>query len=232
MTKTGLAVLREVIPQSPVFTTRQAASAAGVTASAATRDLGRMAEQGLITRIVPGLWADTKHPDFTPYALVPHLVRGGRDAGGGYVSLLSALSLHGMIEQIPRVIHVVARAQRHAVSTPIGDFAFHQIDETLFGGFVPFGTLKAFNLATPAKALFDTLYLSVRRARRFSHLPELTIPGTFRVPEMERWIRTIEHPPLRAAVSDRWMAVRSTWDRVLTHSRMAHDRSSGRIAPR
>ena len=207
MNKTGIAVLRDVIPASPVFTTRVAAIAAHVAPDVATRDLARLAALGILTRIAAGVWADVRHPDFSPYAVVPYLLNIRRSKMQGYVSLLSALNLRGMIQQIPRTIHVIVTEQRRSVRTPVGLYEFHQIDSALFGGFEPFGQLGNFDLATPAKALFDSLYLSTRRSRRFGHLPELELTRAFRRTEMTRWIRTIRHAPLRSAVAARWAQV-------------------------
>ncbi len=204
MNKTATAVLTEVIPTSPVFTTRAAAEAAVVGADVATRDLSRLAARGVITRIAPGVWADTRHPDFSPYAVVPHLLRVRQSRVPGYLSLLTALNLRGMIQQIPRVLQLVVTTQRRPVKTPVGTYEFHRIGPPLFGGFEPFGQLANFDVATPAKALFDVLYLSVRRARRFSHLPELELVRDFRESELEHWIRKIPYPPVRTAVAERW----------------------------
>jgi predicted transcriptional regulator of viral defense system len=206
--KTGTAVFTEVIPTSPVFTTRAAAEAAVVGADVATRDLSRLAARGVITRIAPGVWADTRHPDFSPYAVVPYLLRVRQCRLPGYLSLLTALNLHGMIQQIPRVFQLVVTTQRRPVKTPVGTYEFHRIGPPLFGGFEPFGHLANFDVATPAKALFDVLYLSVRRARRFSHLPELELVRDFRESELEHWIRKIRYPPVRTAVAKRWVELK------------------------
>jgi predicted transcriptional regulator of viral defense system len=72
----------------------------------------------MVTRIKRGLWAVTRHPDFSPFALVPYLFAHGQK---GYVSLLTALNLHGMIEQIPRSIQI-ATTQRPRLKTPVATF--------------------------------------------------------------------------------------------------------------
>lgn len=209
MNKTATAVLTDVIPTSPVFTTRAAAEAAAVAADVATRDLSRLAARGVITRIAAGVWADTRHPDFSPYAVVPYLLRVRQSRVPGYLSLLTALNLRGMIQQIPRVFQVVVTTQRRPVKTPVGTYDFHRIGPPLFGGFEPFGQLANFDVATPAKALFDVLYLSVRRARRFSHLPELELGRNFRESELQHWIRKISYPAVRTAVAARWLKLKS-----------------------
>src|SRR5580704_6153918 len=110
MTQVGPIVLRDVTPRAPIFTTATAAAAADVSPDTASRGLARLQEQGLVTRLVRGLWADTRHPDFSPYAVVPFLLARSPSQEGqpsaGYVSFLSALHLHGILSQIPPAIQV------------------------------------------------------------------------------------------------------------------------------
>lgn len=207
MRKTLSSVLIEIIPRSPVFTTAAAAELAGVSRDSASRDLGIAAKTGIITRITRGVWALPSHPDFSPFVAVPYIVGGELYSGLGYVSLPSALALRGMNQQMPGSIHVMVQTQRRALVTPVGRYEFHKIDRALFGGFEDFGTRVTFPLATPAKALFDTLLLSASRGKRFAYLPELRFPRTFSRGEMESWIRKIPSIRSRSAVSSRWKAV-------------------------
>jgi len=201
MNKVAGAVLREQMPRSPIFTTADAARAAGAANQDASRSLARMADEGLVTQVRQGLWALTGHPDFSPYAVVPYLVPDDAEA---YVSLLSALNLHGMIEQFPRRVQVVTTARRADLETPVGSFEFHQMAAPLIGGFAPHGTLRQFDLAMPEKALFDLLYLSAQKGRRFAHLPELTLPESFSAKQVDEWIERIGNALLRRAVRERW----------------------------
>lgn len=206
-------VLRDVIPRSPIFTTTEVAVAAAVTPDTASRALSRLEALGLVTRLVRGLWADTRHPDFSPYAVVPFLLaRSGpsdADAAPGYVSFLSALHLHGMLSQIPAGIHVAVGEQRAPIPTPVGVYQFHQLQPELLGGHEPGDAYGRFELATPTKALFDTLYISARRGRQFSRLPELELPRSVTDRDMQRWLNRIESVPLRTAVADRWAALKT-----------------------
>jgi hypothetical protein len=173
----------------------------GMTLSNASRDLRNLQVHGVVTRLRRGLWAILTHPDFSPYAVVPYLFA---EKESGYVSLLSALSLHGMMEQIPQAIYVVTMLQRPVVRTPAGTYTFFRIEPKLFGGFKPYRRTGNFDIATPEKALFDTLYFSARKGRRFSFLPEVELPAAFSYSELERWIGQISHSPLQAAVRLRW----------------------------
>jgi predicted transcriptional regulator of viral defense system len=191
----------ELLPQATVFTTSEVADLTDMSTSNASRDLAGLAREGLIVRVKRGLWAVPSHPDFSPFASVPHLFTG---SAHGYVSLLSALNLHGMIEQIPRVIQVMCTTQRPRLVTPVGTYEFHQIQPDLFGGYEPYLGTGEFDIATPEKALFDTFYLSARKGRRFSALPEVDLTEGFEPAELEQWILKIRHPPLRKAILDRW----------------------------
>lgn len=201
MNKAAEAVWTELLPHSPVFSTADVAKRAGITLANASRDLAQLAQDRMVTRIRRGLWAVFSHPDFSRYAAVPHLFT---ERAGAYVSLLSALNLHGMIDQIPRVVHVVTRAQRPDLRTPIGSYEFYRIQADLFGGFRPYRRTGNFDIATPEKAVFDTLYFSARKGRRFAFLPELELPAKFSIAEVERWIALIKHSPLRIGVRERW----------------------------
>jgi len=200
MKKTLEAIWRELLPRAPVFTTAEVAELSAVSLSSASRDLSQLAQKGLVTRLKRGLWAMTGHPDFSPYSVVPHLFTGGEE---GYVSLLSAMSLHGIIEQIPRTVQVVARKARPPLRTPIGTYEFHRLDEKLFGGYGPYDSIWSFQIASPEKALFDALYLSVRKGKRFSALPELELPRDFSFPAVQEWLDKIAYRRLRTAVSRR-----------------------------
>jgi predicted transcriptional regulator of viral defense system len=90
-----------------------------------------LAKEGLIAKVRRGLWALPAHADFSPYAIIPQLLRatkGEKADVRGYVSLLSALNLHGMIDQAPHVIQIVAERIRPTVRTPFGTYQFHQLD--------------------------------------------------------------------------------------------------------
>lgn len=201
MRQVAKVIWSELMPYSPVFTTSEVAEVAGMAPSNASRDLAKLEGEGMITRIKRGLWAITIHPDFSPYAVVPYLFEGDEE---GYVSLLSALNLHGMIDQIPRVVQIVTTTQRPRLETSVGTYEFHQIQPELFGGFGPYRGTGNFDIATPEKALFDTLYLSARKGRRFSYLPEVEVSKSFSPAEIEAWIARVDHEPLRLAIADRW----------------------------
>lgn len=201
MKKLAHFLLTGMLPRSPIFTTAEVADACGVSVSVASRDLALMAAEGAVTKVRRGLWALTGHPDFSPHAVVPYLFAG---EGQAYVSLLSALNLTGMIEQVPRRVQLVSVMRRADLQTPVAVYEIHTVAAPLYGGFKPYGSLARFDLATPEKALFDTLYLSAQKGRRFRHLPELTIPPDFSGTELAEWVDRIQNVLLRRAVQHRW----------------------------
>ena len=202
--KVGETLAGEIPFASPVFTTKEVARAAGVSPSEASRELAILEAEGNVMKVRQALWAIPHHPDFSIYAVVPRLVSAGER---GYVSLLSALNLHGMIEQIPRRVHVMTTRHRPDLVTPLVRYEIHQIQPRLCGGFGPYRGKGNFDIATPAKAMFDTLYLSTRKRRRFSALPEVEIPRTFSEAEMDEWIGRITAHSVQTAVRRRWAAV-------------------------
>ena len=72
--------------------------------------------------------------------------------------------------------------------------------DALFGGFDRDARTGA-KLATAEKALFDLVYLSGTRSRRFRCLPELGLPPSFRAGRLRSWIRRIGSERMRSVVS-------------------------------
>lgn len=172
----------------PSLRTADAAAALGLSPSGASVALARLARAGLIKRVRSGTWwlGDGPDPLRLPEFLTAPLP--------SYVSLLSALSIHGMIEQLPQVTYAVSLARTQVIKTSVGVVSVHHVDAELFGGFVTLpSTVK---LATPEKALFDLAYLSGGRSRRFAVLPELELPPRFKQSELRRWLARV--PSLRA----------------------------------
>lgn len=174
-----------------------------------SRALGALQRRRLLSRVVPGVWANAGHPRFSPYRLVPYLTQATTaNVVGGYVSVISALALHGMISQIPAAMHVVVARRRRSLRTSVGEFQFHLLSPALFDGFRPGDTHAYYHVATPTKALFDTLYFSVRKGARWRHLPEVELPRSVTDVAMQGWIARLQTDRLRVAVDARWQEVR------------------------
>ncbi len=183
---------------SVILSTREFSMLANISSSFASQMLRRLAAKKKLTRLFQGLWADTQNPHFSPYQVVPFLTRPHLAA----VSLLSALHLHGMIEQIPQVIYVVSTALTKKVKTPVGDYSIHQISPDFFEGY-EYYPAKDFLMASPEKALVDCVYLSARKRNRFVTLPEIYFPKNFSRRRAFVWVNQIAYPRLREAVRGR-----------------------------
>lgn len=180
----------------PIFTTSEIARLANTSVSVTTRVLGSMAQRGEVRRVVRGLWCQPEDPRFSVYALVQYLTGTNR----AYVSFLSALHLYGIIEQIPHVVYAATTGHTKLRTTPVGTFSFHRITPKLFGGFDWYRENRQFLIATPEKALVDSLYLSSRRGRRFGFFPELEFGRSFSFRRAGQWARRIPQGPIRRHV--------------------------------
>jgi predicted transcriptional regulator of viral defense system len=179
--------------QAPVFHTGDAAAQLGVTNAYASRILARLAASGHLVRLRRGVWALAGRMD--PLALPEHLTF----PFPSYVSLQSALYLHGMISQVPVVTYAVSLARTRRFTTPLGAVSIHHVDPSFFFGFETTGA--GARLATPEKALVDVLYLGPARSRLFRALPELELPRTFDLRLARSIVDRIEPARRRAFVS-------------------------------
>lgn len=179
----------------PVFSSGDAALYLGLTAPATTRLLQRLERAGLALKIRDGLW--TLDLGIDPLLLPEHLAA----PFPAYVSLLTALQMHGLISQIPSVVYAVSLAPTRRIRTRIASYSIHRIAPTFFGGFrtLPSGL----RLATPEKALADTIYLAPARSRLFAHLPELEIPRRFDRAAARGWASRIPPGPRRVMFEQR-----------------------------
>ncbi len=201
-----------------VVTTGDAALAFRAERSAATQTLKRLATAGLLKRIRHGLWATDVNLD--PLLLPEYLTA----PFPSYVSFQSALFFHGMVSQIPNVIYVASLAQTRTVRTSLGTYSIHRLGPSFFGGYDTVKT-SGIRLATPEKALLDTLYLTPARSRLFAHLPEVELPEHFDCDRAGYWIRRIPAGPRRKSVEQRLdvvlLAQRRRRDRPVRRPRVA-----------
>jgi len=184
---------------SLVFTTRDFSMLADISGAFASQMLRRLAAKERITRLYQGLWADAEHPEFNIYQVIPFLTRPHPAA----VSMLTALHLHGMIEQIPQVVDVVTTATTKRVKTPVASYFIHQLKPEFFTGYEFYRGEGKFLIATPEKALVDSAYFASRKGNRFSALPELHLPKSFSRRRAIQWAKMIPYQKLRASVLDR-----------------------------
>ena len=182
---------------TPAFTTSDAAARLGLSVEAASKTLRRLAAAGLARLVRRGLW--TIHERIEPLALAEYLTA----PHPSYVSLQTALRLHGMIEQIPSVVYVVSLARSHRIPPANGQFTLHRVAPSVLGG-LELSASSGVKVATPEKALLDLCYLSGGRSRLFASLPELTLPPGFRRGAARAWIARIPSARLRTLVTRRF----------------------------
>jgi predicted transcriptional regulator of viral defense system len=184
---------------APVFTTTDAAIRLGLPNAHASTILARLAAAGQVIRLRRGVWA---RPAGVDALALPEYLTAPFPA---YVSLQSALYLHGMISQVPAVTYAVSVARTRRFATPIGTVSIHHMQPSFFFGFEDAG--HGGRLATPEKALVDFLYLAPARSKLFRALPELEWPARFSKTRARAIVRRIESVRRRTLVSRRLEAI-------------------------
>ncbi len=184
------AALRKI--NRPLVASGEAAVAWGQTNAATTKMLGRLAGAGLIERIRPGLWAVGELPD--PLDAGYFLTR----PYPCYGSTWTALFRHGLIEQIPSSIQLVSLDRAQNIATSVGRFSVQHVHPDLYGGFERSGW---HDLATPEKALFDTVYLLSARYGRDVSVPEINLPAGFSEARVLEWVQRIPSQRLHTLTS-------------------------------
>ncbi len=142
----------------------------------------------------------------SPYAVIPYLFPRHR----AYISFITALHLHGIIEQIPQVTTLASTDHSRIIRTKAGVFHTHHIAPSFFAGFGWYKGNAGFLIAEPEKALVDSLYLSAHKKRRFGHFPELHFPGSFSFKRAKAWADKINGPAARVYVKSKLEAIRMT----------------------
>jgi predicted transcriptional regulator of viral defense system len=79
-----------------------------------------------------------------------------------YLSLQTALHMHGLIEQIPEQLYAVSLARTQRIVTSVATYSFHHVAPEVFGGYE--GSDQGVKLASHEKVLFDFAYLSAGRS--------------------------------------------------------------------
>ena len=180
----------------PVFTTREAAMLSGSSLSNASKILKTLERRGLVFKVTRGIWAETGNEMLSPYSVIPLLLPKNR----AYVSFISALHLHGIIEQIPQEITLASTVHTKKIHTKIGTFSIHRISPLFFDGFDWYKGEGSFLTAEPEKALIDSLYLSTRKKKQFGYFPELYFPKSFSFKKAAKWVDKIPEKRIRSSV--------------------------------
>ncbi len=179
-----------------VFTTHELVASSGKSASTVVQSLNRLAQQGLLMRVYRGVWAEAGPKALSPFEIIPCLFPRHR----AYVSFITALHLHGIVEQIPQVITLASPSHTRTLRTRAGTFSVHQIAPQFFDGFDWYKGDGSFLIAEPEKALVDSLYLSSRKKKQFGHFPELHFPPAFSFKKAVGWTGRIPEKNIRLYV--------------------------------
>lgn len=188
----------------PVATTGELSALSGRSLSVTVQELNHLEEGGLVFKIHRGVWAEAGNEKLSPYSAIPFLFPRHR----AYVSFVSALHLHGILEQIPQVITLASPLHTRVMRTALGTYHVHRIDPSFFGGFGWYKGTGSFLIADPEKALIDCLYLSARRGKRFGHFPELHFPRSFRFGKAREWVERIPDFRIKTCVRKRLEALK------------------------
>jgi predicted transcriptional regulator of viral defense system len=113
--------------------------------------------------------------------------------------MYSALFKHGMIEQIPRAMHVVSLGRPKRVVTTLGTVMIHHLQPEVFGGYEGESVFRS-GTATPEKALVDTVTVLSSRGGKVT-LPEVELPDSFSVTEVRRWTNRLPSGRVRTIVN-------------------------------
>ncbi|PIW67753.1 hypothetical protein COW09_01700 [bacterium (Candidatus Moisslbacteria) CG12_big_fil_rev_8_21_14_0_65_36_11] len=178
----------------PLFTTAELSMVSGKSSSTTTQALNYLQKQGVVFKIYRGIWAEKTNKPLSPYSIIPFLFPRNR----AYVSFISALHLHDIIEQIPQVTTLASNTHTKTIVTKLGTFSVHQITPSFFDGFEWYKGESDFLIAQPEKALIDCLYLAGYKKKQFANFPELHFSKTFSFKKAKKWIEKIPNIKIRS----------------------------------
>ncbi|HBU69699.1 MAG TPA: hypothetical protein DEE98_04885 [Elusimicrobia bacterium] len=188
---------------NPIFTTRELSYISHKSVSAVTQALNTLERQGVVDKLYRGIWSEKTHKPVSPYMLVPHLIKSSRI----YVSFLSALHLHGIIEQIPQTITLAATTHTKKIQTKLATFQIHQISPDYLFGFDWYKESGSFLIAEPEKAFADCLYLFTKKKKQYGYFPELNLSKPFDIKKAESYILKIHDSRARALALKRFKEI-------------------------
>ena len=176
----------------PVVTTSEVAKRLGLSLSAASHLLRSLEEEHAAQRIQRGRWLmQPENPRAAaPYLALPHQA---------YLTGFWALAHHDMIDQVPRSTELATTARSRTVRLGDSVFELRHLEPRLFDGWSLEGDLP---IATPEKALFDTVYFRTSRGVRRVRLPEVELPDGFGADVVQHWLGEIVSARVRSATSD------------------------------
>lgn len=176
----------------------------GKSLSVVTQSLNNLVQSGVLAKLCRGVWMKEGNEAVSPYTIIPYLFPRHR----AYVSFITALHIHGIIEQIPQVVTLASTDHSRIIRTKVGVFHTHHIAPSFFAGFEWYKGASSFLIAEPEKALVDSLYLSAYKKKRFGHFPELHFSRSFSFKLAREWSDKINSPAARVYVKKKLEAIR------------------------
>jgi predicted transcriptional regulator of viral defense system len=190
-------ILRRHRPR--LFTTSDFRTLTGVSPTAATQALRRLAMRRLVLKIKRGVWINGLESDINAFEAVPFLTA----PWPSYVSLYSALSQYGIVAEIPHLVYGVTSGPPAKYRTPIGDFSLHHLSPRLIWGYETRREGDAtYLIAEREKAFLDLVYLALiprsplRMPRRRESRWDLNAV------KLKKYVARFKFPPLRSALCE------------------------------
>jgi predicted transcriptional regulator of viral defense system len=178
-----------------VFTTGDVVTLTGLKTSTASEALNRLAVDHLIRRLRRGVWANRLASSLNPLEAVPALAA----PWPAYVSLASALSHRGFIEEIPQVTFAVSPKAPASYETPLGAFHFHRLPSRLMWGFeMIVNGDGSYPLAEAEKAFLDLTYLGLIPRSPLGFPYKRNRQWNFNRTKLRSYAQRFQFPPLVA----------------------------------
>ena len=139
-----------------IYHSKELERLSGLSKEALHRALQRLRKNKIILKIGKGLYANS--------FFMPRLEQmGGFLYSPAYISLESALFMHGIIEQAPFVLTCVTTNKTKRFNTDLGEIHYSHIKQKLFFGYTIEGQ---FPLASPEKSAIDYVYLQLKAGNK------------------------------------------------------------------
>lgn len=146
---------------APVFTRRNLELLLGSRRRTTDYRIRSLIKKNILVPIKRGMYGNNVLYNKTPTPADMALYIGGIIVPNSYVSLEYALSYYGILaESVYTMTYITVKKPRKFQNDPFS-FSYRNIKLALYFGFTPrpFGTLS-YQMASPAKALFDFIYLT------------------------------------------------------------------------
>ena len=152
--------------------------------------MNRLERYGILSRVAKGkyIFPENIKNDFEIANII---------TSPSYVSLESALSYYGILSQFPYLITSVTLLRSSKMDYKGKEFEYTHISEGMFWGFEK---KDGFLIASPEKALIDTLYLASKGLRKID-VDELTL-SSLNKEKINRFAKLINFIPFQKRIKE------------------------------